>query len=110
MYILNGDWMKVFKIFIILLIISFLGLFFAYSNGYYEKMQGDKMILTNKMIEEFEKDVLNGENVTIESYLKEEKDYSTNTSKVSLKISSKIENIVDSGIKFVFRRLGNMIE
>lgn len=102
--------MKIFKIFILLIIIGFLGLFFAYSNGYYEKMQGDKTILTNQMIEEFEKDVLNGENVTIESYLKEEKDYSTNTSRASLKLSNKIESIVDSGIKFIFRKLSNMVE
>lgn len=102
--------MKVFKVFVLLIIIGFLGLFFAYSNGYYEKMQGDKMVLTNQMIEEFEEDVLNGENVTIESYLKEEKDYSTNTSKASLKLSNKIENIVDSGIKFIFRKLSNMVE
>ena len=102
--------MKVFKIFILLIIIGFLGLFFAYSNGYYEKMQGDKMILTNQMIEEFEQDILNGEDIKLESYLKNDKDYSTNTSKASLKISNKIENIVDSGIKFIFRKLGNIVE
>ena len=45
--------MKIFKYLLILLIIAFLGLYFAYSNGYSEKLTGENVILTNEMIEEF---------------------------------------------------------
>ena len=47
--------MKIFKLFIILIIISFLGLFFAYKNGYYEKTLQKEVLLTNEKIEQFEK-------------------------------------------------------
>ena len=102
--------MKFFKLFIFILIFAFLGLFFIYSNGYQESILKNKINLTNEKIEEFEKDVLNGDDILLENYFEDEKDYSTKTSKFSLKISSKIETIFDSGIKFIFRKLGNMIE
>lgn len=92
------------------MIISFLALFFTYSNGYSERVLKNKINLTNQKIEEFEQDVKNNENIVINNYLEYEKDYSTKTSKVSLKVSNKIENIVDLGIKFIFRKLGNMVE
>lgn len=102
--------MNLFKVFVILIIIMFLSLFFIYSNGYSEKILQDKISLTNEKIEEFENDILNQENILINNYLEEEIDYSTKTSKVSLKISNKIEKIVNSSIKFIFKKLGNMIE
>lgn len=102
--------MKIFKLFIIVLILGFLGLYFAYSNGYQESLRKSKVNLTNEKIEMFENDILNGSNILLESYLENEKNYSTKTSKISLKISSKIENTVDLGIKFIFKKLGNMLE
>ena len=110
MYSIYGDKVKIFKVFVIISIISFLGLFFAYSNGYSENMRRNKINLTNEKIEEFENDVMSGENISINDYLDDDKDYSTKTSKASLKVSSKIENIVDYSIKFIFRKLGNMVE
>lgn len=104
------DLKKVSKSCLFLLILGFLGLFIAYSNGYSEQIAGDKVSLTNQKIEEFETDILNGENISLETYLTKEEDYSTKTSEASLKISSKFENLVDSGIKFIFRKLGSMIE
>jgi len=102
--------MKIFKYLLILLIIAFLGLYFAYSNGYSEKIIGDKVVLTNEMIEEFENDILEGNDISLENYLTNNKDLSTKTSNFSLKISSKLENIVDNSIKFIFRKLSNMVE
>lgn len=110
MYIKIGDFMKIFKLFFLLLIIGFLGLYFVYTNGYSDKIIGDKVILTNEQIEEFEQDILNGEDILLESYLKEENNYSTKTSDMSLKLSNKLENIVDSSIKFIFRKIGSVVE
>ena len=104
------DLKKVSKVFLFLLILGFLALFFAYSNGYYERMQGEKVNLTNQMIEQFEKDIQAGLDVSLESYLQEEKDYSSKTSKTSLNISEKLENTVDSVIKFIFKKIGEMVE
>ena len=104
------DLKKVSKVFLFLLILAFLALFFAYSNGYYERMQGEKVNLTNQMIEQFEQDIQAGLDVSLESYLQEEKDYSSKTSKTSLNISEKLENTVDSVIKFIFKKIGEMVE
>lgn len=104
------DLKKVSKVFLFLLILAFLALFFAYSNGYYERMQGEKVNLTNQMIEQFEKDIQAGLDVSLESYLQEEKDYSSKTSKTSLNISEKLENTVDSVIKFIFKKIGEIVE
>lgn len=102
--------MKLFKILFLFLILGFLGLYFAYSNGYYETMQSEKASLTNKQIEEFEEALMNGEEISLDTYKLDNIDYSTNTSKLSLKVSNSFENIVNSGIKFIFRKISNVIE
>ena len=101
---------KVFKGIILLLIVSFLGLYYAYSNGYYEKRQKDKIMLTNESIEKFEQDLKNGKDISLEDYKVKDEDYSTRTSKFSLNISNKATHIVDSAIKYIFKKLGNALE
>ena len=101
---------KIIPYFIIVLILSFLGLYFAYSNGYYELKQSEKVSLTNQKIEEFESDILEGVDVNLENYLKKDNTYQTKTSEFSLKASEKFENIIDSGIKFIFRKISNLVE
>ena len=102
--------MKILKILFIFLILGFLGLYFAYSNGYYENIQREKVNLTNQQIEEFEQSLMNGEEISLDTYKLDNIDYRTNTSKLSLKVSNTFENIVNSGIKFIFRKISNVIE
>ena len=102
--------MKIFKIFIILLIVAFLGLYISYSSGYYTKLKGAEVILTNQKIEEFESDVKNGKDILLENYQEPETDYSNKTTKMSLKISTKASNMVDKFIKFLFNKLGSALE
>ncbi len=101
---------KFFKFIPLILIITFLGLYIAYESGYYDKMIRNKIELTNEEIEKFEQDILNGNDVTINKYHQQDKDYSTKMSKMSLKMSNKLENIVDSGIKYLFRKISKMVE
>lgn len=102
--------MNLKKFFLILLIISFLGLYFAYTNGYYEKEKAKKIQMTNSQIEKFEEDIKNNEEILLKNYLETNKKYQTKTSEISLKIANKAENIVSSSIKFIFQKLGKMIE
>ena len=101
---------KVFKGIILLLIVSFLGLYYAYSNGYYEKQAKDKILMTNENIEKFEQDLKDGKVLSLEDYEVKKEDYSTKTSKFSLNISSKATKLVDSAIKYIFKKLGNVVE
>lgn len=93
---------------IILLILGFL--YFSYQNGYYDKYMRDKINLTNQNIEKFELDVKEGRDVTIEDYLDKEKNYSTKTGNMSLKVSNKLEQIISNGIKFIFKKISNVVE
>lgn len=102
--------MKFLKVSVLLIIILFLGLYFSYSNGYYELKQSNKVSLTNEKIEQFELDILNGVDVSLEDYINEKEDYSSKVSDVALNITSKATNIIDSGIKYIFRKIGSIVE
>ena len=101
---------KIFKFIPIIIIIIFLCLYFSYQNGYYERIIRDKITLTNVRIEEFEQDIKDGKDVTIEDYLDEEIDYSTKMGNASLKVGEKLENIINEGIKYIFKKISNVVE
>lgn len=101
---------KVIKNIPIFIFILLIGLYFSYQNGYYDKYMRDKINLTNQNIEQFEKDIKDGKDITIEDYLQEEKSYATKTSNMSLKVSNKLEKIINQGIKFIFRKISNVVE
>ena len=101
---------KKLKIIPLILIIIFLALYYSYQNGYYDKYMRDKIKLTNEKIEEFENDILDGKDITIENYLIRETSYETKTGEASLKVSNKLETIISKGIKFLFKKISKMIE
>lgn len=102
--------MKIFKLLVIILVIVFLGLYFTYSNGYYERSLNNKVLLTNEKIEQFERDLQDMKDISINDYIKEEKNYATKTSDMSLKVSVKVEKILTGGIKYLFKKIGSLIE
>jgi len=101
---------KIIKYIPILLLIFFLCLLYIYQNGYYEKYLRKKIDMTNYNIEKFEQDIKDGKDVTIDDYIEEEKDYSSKLSNLSLKLSYRIENIVDKSIKYFFKKLSSYLE
>ena len=48
--------------------------------------------------------------ISINDYIKEEKNYATKTSDMSLKVSVKVEKILTGGIKYLFKKIGSLIE
>ena len=101
---------KVLKNIPLIILILLLGLYFSYQNGYYDKYMRDKIKLTNQNIEKFEQDIKDFKDVTIEDYLQEEKSYATKTSNISLKVANKLENVINEGIKFLFRKISSIVE
>ena len=101
---------KIFNYMPIIIIVLFLGLFFSYQNGYYDKYMRDKIDLTNQNIERFEQDLIDGRDVTLEDYLEQEKSYATKISHLSLKVSNKLENIISRGIKYIFKKISSFVE
>ncbi len=100
---------KSFKIFLYITIILFFILYFSYKNGYYINQNTEKMILTEEKINEYENDLKNGVDVSKKDYLTIKDSYDNNLTRLSLKISKKIENGFDKIIKFVFTKIGNTI-
>lgn len=72
---------KIFHSIIWILFFSFLVLYIANLNGYYENINNKKVTLTEEKIKEFEEDVKNGKKIDVENYVVElKKDY---TNKIS---------------------------
>ena len=97
------------KGFILVIIFVYLILFFSYQNGYYELLNKKKTELTEEMILKYEEDLKNGLDVTKEDYSIKDVDYSNTCTKASLKISMRIENIIDGGIKTIFKKINKMV-
>lgn len=84
------------------LFIVFLALFIASSSGYYESKIRDRVVVTEEGIKEFEKLVQNGEEIDIASFLNNEReDYSSKMSNLGDNLTSSIESVVSSGMKYV---------
>ena len=93
---------KLLKGVAITFIIFFLSLYLSrYSDNYYE----NKKILTEKAISQYEKDLKEGKRSQVKDYIKEEKDYNNNASKIGKKASKFIETIFHNGLKYAMKYL-----
>ena len=100
---------KLFRLILLSLFIVYIGLYIANETGYYESKLNNKVRLTNESIIQFEKDVEDGKNVTIEDYLKDETvDYSNKVSKLGLKFSKTTEDFMSDGLSKIFKVLGKL--
>ena len=87
----------------------FLLLYVSYENGYYERINGEKALMTEEMIMKYEEDLANGVDVTKEDYSIKKNDYANLYTKTSLKVSGKFEDTIDSVIKFFFKKLNDLV-
>jgi uncharacterized protein YpmS len=101
---------KFFLILLLLLFIIFLIIFFSSKTNYYEYSNYKKASITNKKIEEFEKDINEGKNVNINDYIKDEsKDYSNNITKMGDFISNNIFDITGKIVKISYNFISKVI-
>lgn len=86
-------------IIMIILFGVYLALYYAFLNGYYEYKNYNKMVLTEEAMKEFEKDISEGKDITLNKYIKTEyKDYSNSISDLGLKTGEFLEDAVTKGI------------
>ena len=70
---------NIMKVLFLVLFLIFLTIYFSQSGGYYEFELHKKTVFTEEKIKQFEKDVADGKDVSIEDYLvNEKKNYSSN--------------------------------
>ena len=78
-----------------ILFVVFLGLYIASISGYYESQVSNKVALTDKAIEQFEQDVLEGKAVDINTYINEDtKDYSNKFTDMGDRFSESIQSLL----------------
>ena len=85
---------NIFKLVIIMLIITFTIMYIISSTGYYEYNMQSKTILTNDKIKQFEEDVKNNKDIDIKKYYEKEKDYSNKFTNSINTLSNNIPNEV----------------
>jgi len=65
--------------------------------------------LMEQMVLKYEKDLEAGIDVSKEDYIIEKPDYSNIYTKTSLRLSEKICDLIDGSIKYVFKKINNMV-
>ncbi len=101
---------KVFNTIFIILLILFLTLYTSQATGYYNYEQHKKMVLTEEKMKQFEKDIKEGKNLSLENYL--ENPIKNNQNKISrfgYQISYNIGHYTKLGIRKTFGFLSKII-
>ena len=88
---------------------SYLALLFAYSNGYYEYKEHNKMVITEEAMKQFEEDVSSGKNIEINDYITDEyRDYSSTFSKLGVKTGELLDDVFSDGLGSVVKMLSKL--
>ena len=102
---------KIAKNIFILLFLSFIVSYVIEKTGYYEYNLQQKTIMTNEAIARFEKDLSEGKDVRMEDYVvSTEKDYTSNLTRTTNKVSVRVNQLLKKGIEGVFRIVGTFVE
>lgn len=100
---------KVFKYIFLTLFITYITLYIANINGYYNERK--LTTLTQEQIAQFEKDIKEGNDVRINEYLKEnQKKYNNKTSDLGYNFSKTVSKSLSKGIKELFDYLNKFVD
>ena len=98
---------SIFYIFFLAFIVSYI----IERSGYYEYNLQNRMVLTSEKMKQFEKDVEEGKDVTLENYtIPTSKDYTSSLTRNTNKVSKSVNNVLKKGIEKIFRIIGNFVE
>lgn len=89
----------------LLLILSFISLYFTTIGGYYEHNLSTKNILTEEAIKRFENDVAAGKEIIASNYIVKQKDYSNTANIFANKVSNFISSTYDKFMQFFFKQI-----
>ena len=105
------NYFKKFKYFIyIVLITSFLVIYFASESGYFDDVKSKQVVLTNEQIAKFENDIKEGKEIDVNEYYVDNKDeYNNKFNKLGLFLSSKIEGVVSGILDKAFKALNDFL-
>lgn len=101
---------KIIKFIGIIILLIFFCSYIMEMSGYYEYNLQSKKNLTEEQIEQFERDVKEGKDIDLDSYLKETTiDYSNQLTRTTSEASLKLNSYLKSIISNTFNILGKLI-
>lgn len=106
---MSMSYKKIAELFMILLVVLFLGLYISGMTGYYKYTESQKNVLTEEAMERFEADIAKGKEVNASDYLEETTNYNNIFSSLGLKMSSLIENGFNKAMTGLFRGLSKVV-
>ena len=101
---------KIIKGIFFILLLSFIVLLILEETGYYKTRTSKVKTLTEEQIKVFEEDIKAGKEIDINDYVINRVDYSNELSNNIYKISLKLEKGLDTIIKFIFKKVNEMVE
>ncbi len=101
---------KIVKLIIFLVCFIFLVSYIIYETGYYEYKLQNKMVLTKEQMEQFESDVNEGKDVTLNDYMVDtEIDYKNDLTNMTIKVSGRVNEVLKKSIELMFRGINKMV-
>lgn len=102
---------KIAKLILFFICFSFIVTYIIYETGYYEYKLQNRTVLTKEQMQQFEKDVNEGKDVTLNDYLVEtEVDYTTRLTDATVRVSSKVNDYLKKGVELVFNSLNKLVQ
>lgn len=102
--------MKLSKILLILICFSFVVSYIIYETGYYEYKLQNRAVLTKEQMEQFESDVNNGKDVTLNDYVVDSRvDYSNKLTNITVKVNNKVNKYIKKSIESIFKILNSFV-
>lgn len=102
---------KIAKLILFLVCFSFVVTYIIYETGYYEYKLQSRTVFTKEQMQQFEKDVNDGKDVTLEDYLIEtEVDYTNKLTDATVKVSSKVNSYLKKSVELVFKGLNKLVQ
>lgn len=102
--------MKISKILLILICFSFIVSYIIYQTGYYEYKLQNRTVLTKEQIEQFETDVNEGKDVTLNDYLIDNHiDYTNKLTNITVKVNNKVNKYIKKSIENLFKLLNKFV-
>ena len=101
---------KIFNTVLLILFLTFIGIYVTNASGYQEYEMYKKTELTKEQIEKFEKDIKENKSIDVKDYLNDDdKNYINNFSKRSLSVSNFMGKYIKDGISGVFNFMSKLL-
>lgn len=101
---------KLFRMTFVILFAIFITLFISNKYGYFEYKKQEQVSLTQEQIKQFEQDVKEGKNISLEDYKDNtNKNYQTKFSQAGLHVSNTLADFIKKGVEGFFGTIDKLV-